>query len=145
MAWRFYTPNPGGSTGWQDFVPVWSSSGTQPVLGNGTITGRYVQIGKTVHCRITLVMGSTTTFGTGAYRFSIPVLGGVYHSSGPLVGTGQAGDSGVGSYMLGIRLVDPTVVDFVTTANPAANVAPSTPFTFGTNDNLSACFTYEAA
>lgn len=62
--------------GWQSYTPVWSTTGTAPALGNGTITG---------HFRLTansdlvivcgrLVMGSTSTFGTGNYLVSVPTV-----------------------------------------------------------------------
>lgn len=58
---------------WTTYTPVWTSNGTAPSLGNGTITGRYKQIGKTVTVTIKIVFGSTSTFGTSAYFFSLPV------------------------------------------------------------------------
>jgi hypothetical protein len=42
-------------------------------LGDGTIDGRYKQVGKTVHFYINILMGSTTTFGAGNWRVSLPV------------------------------------------------------------------------
>lgn len=58
---------------WTAYTPVWSASTTAPVLNNGTITGAWRQVGRTVDVRIALTMGSTTTFGTGNYRLSLPV------------------------------------------------------------------------
>lgn len=58
---------------WLSYTPVWSASGTAVSLGNGTITGRYFQTNALVHVKIVLTMGSTTTFGTAFYRFSLPV------------------------------------------------------------------------
>jgi hypothetical protein len=45
------------------------------LLGNGTLTGRYVAMGPTVVGEIRLNFGSTTTRGSGTYRFSLPTLG----------------------------------------------------------------------
>src|SRR5262249_46524474 len=59
--------------GWTSYTPVWSSSGTQAVLNNGTLTGEFMQVGDLVLVRIVLTMGSTTTFGTSTYRLSLPV------------------------------------------------------------------------
>ena len=56
------------------FTPAWKSTGTAPALGNGTITGRYVQVGKYVTYSGKLTMGSTTTFGTGVYQISLRCL-----------------------------------------------------------------------
>lgn len=69
------------------FVPVWSSSGTQPAIGNGTIAMQVSRKGKQVMCRSIILMGSTTTFGTGTYFLSIP------YTAGPTVGTYGTGDA----------------------------------------------------
>lgn len=61
---------------WQAWQPIWSAaSGTNPAIGNGTITGRYVQVGKTVTFTAQITAGSTTTFGTtsGGYQLTYPV------------------------------------------------------------------------
>jgi hypothetical protein len=60
---------------WSSYTPVWSSSGTAPALGNGTLTGKYKRVGDTVHIRIVLLLGTTSTVGSGTYRFSLPVAG----------------------------------------------------------------------
>src|SRR5690606_23340806 len=57
---------------WQSYTPSWVSSGTQPNLGNGTLTGQYTLIGDTCHFHITLTFGSTTSFGTGTHRLTLP-------------------------------------------------------------------------
>src|SRR5881409_1184368 len=57
---------------WTTYTPTWTSSGTAPALGNGTITGRYMKIGRTVICHINMTSGSTSTYGTGNYNWSLP-------------------------------------------------------------------------
>lgn len=56
-AWTAYTPTIGG-TGW--------------ALGNGTVTGDYCQIGKTVHFRCVITWGTSSTFGTAALQVGVP-------------------------------------------------------------------------
>lgn len=56
------------------YNPTWTSSGTQPAIGNGSLTGSYLQAGKLAKVRIVLLAGSTTTFGTGLYTFSLPIV-----------------------------------------------------------------------
>jgi hypothetical protein len=58
--------------GWTTYTPSWSTGGTQPVIGNGTLTGRYRLTGKTLDLVIWMIAGSTTTFGTAQWVFSIP-------------------------------------------------------------------------
>lgn len=56
---------------WQAYAPV--LAGTGWTLGNGTLTGRYCQIGKTVHFASRLVIGSTTAKGSGQLNIGLPV------------------------------------------------------------------------
>ncbi|MEU9379994.1 hypothetical protein AB0D38_02840 [Streptomyces sp. NPDC048279] len=58
---------------WTAYTPAWTSTGTAPAIGNGSITGRYIKFGRTVICEINMTAGSTTTFGTGNYSWSLPV------------------------------------------------------------------------
>lgn len=58
---------------WASYTPQWLGATTNPVIGNGTLTGNYMQAGKLVMFRIRVVMGSTTTYGSGAYTFGLPV------------------------------------------------------------------------
>jgi len=62
-----------GFGAWTPYTPSWTSTGTAPAIGNGTLTGAYVQIGKWVQFRIQVTFGSTTTFGTGGLQVSLPV------------------------------------------------------------------------
>ena len=61
---------------WTSYTPTWGSSGTQPAIGNGTVTGSYALIpnaaAKTCAVSIHVTMGSTTTYGTGNYTLSLP-------------------------------------------------------------------------
>ena len=58
---------------WDSYSVAWTAATTNPALGNGTLTGRYLRMGKTVIVGIHLVLGSTTTLGSGAYSFTLPV------------------------------------------------------------------------
>lgn len=60
---------------WTTYTPVWSqSNGTVLAIGNGVLTGRYRQLGKTVHWMVTWERGSTTNAGTTGqkYIWSLP-------------------------------------------------------------------------
>ena len=58
--------------GWTDYTCTWSGSTTNPVIGNGTIDASYHRIGKTVFFNVVITMGSTTTYGSGQWRVSLP-------------------------------------------------------------------------
>ncbi len=59
-------------TAWTAYTPTWTAASTNPVIGNGTIEGYYKVIGKTCFVRGNIVMGSTTTFGSGEWYVSMP-------------------------------------------------------------------------
>ncbi|MFB6618796.1 MULTISPECIES: hypothetical protein [Bacteria] len=56
---------------WTTYTPTWTAT-TNPALGNGVLTGRYLKVGRKCLADIRLEMGSTTTYGSGAYAFSVP-------------------------------------------------------------------------
>ncbi len=58
---------------WTNYTPVWTGSTTDPVIVNGTMTGRYKQIGSTVHFTMLYTAGSSDTFGSGFYSMTVPV------------------------------------------------------------------------
>lgn len=57
---------------WATYTPTWTSTGSAPTLGNGTLVGGYRREGTTLHLRGQLIVGSTTTVGTGDFRMSLP-------------------------------------------------------------------------
>lgn len=51
---------------WSSWTPGWlAEGGAAPTLGNGTITGRYLKVGRTVDWVLQLSWGSTTAAGGG--------------------------------------------------------------------------------
>lgn len=63
-------PNPGA---WTPYTPTWTVSGSvAPAVGNGTLIGRYMKIGRMVTFHIVLTCGSTTNAGSGAFSFGLP-------------------------------------------------------------------------
>jgi hypothetical protein len=125
------------------YTPAWTGSGFgDPVLGNGSIAGRYMRHGKTVTVTISLAVGSTTTFGAGYWSFSLPfpVDAAISH-----IGTAQIADSSVPTVFTGnvINLTSTTIV--VYSHNTAAPAGGSVPMSWGNLDTLRLTFTYEAA
>lgn len=62
-----------GSTAWASYTVSWTASGSAPAIGNGTLAGFFYKRDHTVFWRVRWLFGSTTTFGTGNYFFSLPV------------------------------------------------------------------------
>jgi len=59
-------------TDWIAYTPTWDGETVQPSLGNGVLNGFYRRVGDSAECQIYLKAGSTTTFGTGTWRFTLP-------------------------------------------------------------------------
>ncbi len=78
---------------WTSYTPAWTSTGVAPVLGTGTIVGRYKLFGKWGLVRITMTAGGTTTYGTLLYRWSLPA-GWTLSTATAIYGIGAFYDSG---------------------------------------------------
>lgn len=140
------TVNWGGS--YSAYTPTWAASGTQPVLGNGTLAGRFVQFGKLVHFYIHVVAGTTTTFGTGSYTFGLPVTGASV--AGSPLGPAYALDSSASVFAYAAAIYATTATFNVqqpaTWPTGIANSFGQTaPWTWATSDTLDISGTYEAA
>ena len=134
---------------WQDYTPAWTTDvggGSNPSLGNGTITGRYIQAGDLVHAHITLVIGSTSTAGTGRWQFSLPATAATEANYGPAPFIYK--DVSAVTYYAGVVWVISDVVQIymhhVSWNYMGASVA-GYPVTIGDGDILSTNVTYEAA
>lgn len=65
---QFATMFPTGVDAWDSFTPSWANV----TVGNGTSTGYYCQIGKTVFFRASFTMGTTSSI-SGAVTLTLPV------------------------------------------------------------------------
>jgi hypothetical protein len=130
---------------WASYVPPWGASGgTVPVLGNGVLVGRYLRVGQWVDLVVTLTMGSTTTYGSGAF-WSLglpfaPVLSGAPTTEltfrvGAMTGAGATQPPLIGYY------IGANQVYLVTSVGGLVN--PTTPFTWSTGAILSMRGSYE--
>lgn len=131
-------------TAWAAYTPVWTAASSNPSLGNGTIAGFYKQTGKTVSAYGRLLVGSTTTFGTGDWRISLPVTAQTTAGPSP-VGSATAGDASAtsaGSRPANTDLITNTTMRFV---SPSGVLAATVPFTWTTSDDVRWQITYEAA
>lgn len=133
-------------SGWTSYTPTWSSSGTQPTLGNGTIVGRYSRFGKTIHFNTTLTIGSTSTAGTGNYRISLPAIGNADTTTESEVLCRSYDASATTAYM-GQGVVNATYIQLQSGAvggsSAVANVSATAPWVPAVGDIYKAWGTYE--
>lgn len=138
----------GSSWAWQAWVPSW----TNLTVGNGTVTAKYVQIGKTVHYRLYFIAG-TTSSSAGAISFSLPVTSVTYPGTAGNhpIGITNMSDAGV-SVVAGLVMWLSTTTASLRYLNVTAalvrtdnNVTGAVPWTLGDADELFASGSYEAA
>jgi len=130
------------------YTPVWTAAGTAPSLGNGTLSGRYIQLGKLVVLAFTFVAGTTTTFGTSDWFFTLPVNsnGSRHYGSCELVD-----DSASTGYAAVARVENATQTKVLFTDDTAIGVSEAgfigstVPFTWATLDAVRFTLMYEAA
>jgi hypothetical protein len=118
---------------WESYTPTWASTGTDPTLGNGTIAGSYQQRDKFLVFRVRLVMGSTTTYGTGTWSLTAPTS---FTAVSRVDGFGRCTDAGVGNWSFAVRGVTSTTVSMLE-HSARANVTNTAPFTWASTDDLS--------
>ena len=123
------------SPSWTAYTPTWTSSGTAPAIGNGTLQGSYLQVGKLVYTHIYWKAGSTTTFGTGVYFLSLPFTAYTF-------GIGQWGIP-AGGYLENNAIVGYSVQGAFTSGTTILPIlangnawSPTDPFTLGVDDFL---------
>lgn len=131
--------------GWTSYGSIaWSSSGTQPVLNNGTLTGRYRRTTDSdlVIFEFRLTMGSTTTYGTGTYFISVPVTPSATAVTNNC-GYGYILDSGTQDKICGLKFEDNTKITPVGATGGV--VTPTNPQTWASGDQLRGVMIYEPA
>lgn len=124
-------------TPWTTYAPDWTASTSDPSIGDGSITAVYRQVGKTVDYAGRLIIGSTTTLGTGTWRMSLPVTA---SSTFPL----HVGAAWIFTPVFaGTCVINNNArIEFTATDTTITHAAP---YVMGTNDQLRWSLTYEAA
>lgn len=137
------------SVAWTSYTPTWTATTANPAIGNGTITGRYIKIGRLVRYAWKITAGSTTTFGTGNYNVSLPLTNAT--NSVAFYNTGVAVHSG-SVYTMSSRVLSASQVDELFVHRPITGthtefqaVSSTIPFTFASGDTLEVTGCYEAA
>lgn len=134
---------------WTSYTPTWTGATTNPVLNNGSFSGSaYAQIGKLVIFRIVLTMGSTTTYGSGAWSITLPVAPkNAGRWSFPAV---DISDTGTASYSGRMVAAGGSPAGLLLTAGTSAGgpdrlITATVPHTWANTDFLTLNGVYEAA
>lgn len=128
---------------WTSYTPTWSASGTAVSLGNGVLTGAYMNAGKLCTARIFLTMGTTTTYGTGNYSFALPFASAIGGQWFPIGGCVCRDASAAATYFFGAFTSGSNTVSAGNDA--ASRLGQLVPFTWASTDTLSFNMTYEIA
>jgi hypothetical protein len=135
------------------YAPVWSSLGSAPALGNGTLAGTWARSGKLVRFGVRLGIGSTTGLGTSAWKFTLPTPA---ESAGSLslsiVGVGVDSSAGsipyvaIGTGFLQSALSIAAGEFLVWSFNAAGNIiGAAAPFAWASGDTLDLAGSYFSA
>lgn len=148
---------PTGATGsfainpWTIYTPLLTASVSNPVIGNGSITGRYMNVGATIFGEIRIVAGTSGfSRGNGIYRVSLPANG-IIENFQP-VGQVVMRDEGPGINYFGTAIFNNNQTDRIelymhsqsATFDEGIAVTHDTPFLFSSNDKILIQFTYES-
>lgn len=131
--------------GWTSYGSIaWSSTGTQPVVNNGSLVGRYRRTSSSdlVIFEFRLLMGSTTTFGTGTYLISVPVTPSATATTNAN-GHCYLLDSGIQDKIGGLKFEDNTKLTVI--AASGGTVTSTNPHTWAVNDQIKGTILYEPA
>jgi len=134
---------------WIAYTPTITADGGGFSLGNGTISGRYKQLGKTVHFHAKFIYGSTTSPGSGHWNFGLPVAAqnANFTFAAAILDSGVAWYGGIGngnytgsttSFAVNVTSPNAAVSTWVVVGNGG-------PFSWGSADNITISGSYEAA
>jgi hypothetical protein len=127
---------------WTSFTPGFFNL----TLGNGTVSAKYCQIGKTVHYAGKIVFGSTTSVTGTPIGVTLPVA---YNSYNTMYNAVQYLDAGV-NYFVGMSSIGSGSMAFgvqnvATTYSIYAQTSSTVPFTWTTTDEIIWQVIYEVA
>jgi hypothetical protein len=126
---------------------TWTPSYTNLTIGNGTVTSKYAQIGKTVFFEFNLIFGSTTSITSSAPTFTLPVnaVAKNFFNSGNIL------DAGTSNYAAGCDVAAGGNLSYFKVLRASAtfaqpeSITSTTPMTWTTNDELTISGNYQVA
>ncbi|TIU88812.1 MAG: hypothetical protein E5W06_00135 [Mesorhizobium sp.] len=121
-------------------IPTWTGTTTNPSIGNGTLSGSYVKVGRLVHFDLLMQSGSTTTFGSGVWSFSLPFAAASTAGAGVVSGF----DAGTANRVGAVQIFTTSTIGMVSDGG-SNNWSATLPQTWANPDYLKASITYGAA
>lgn len=132
---------------WVAWTPTW----TNATVGNGVVAAAYKRIGKSVICRLSFILGTTSAI-SGSVTFTLPLTSATYpgtigaplgpcrffDTSGAVVIHGQTVRASTTTGLVAPDLASGTYVSSTVTSS-------TVPFTWATGDEITTQFFYEAA
>jgi hypothetical protein len=131
--------------GYTSYTPTIGGGGGFETIGNGTITGRYLVIGKMVTGMIQFTFGSTSRMGGTYTIFSMPVTSDANYS---VSGAVYMYDTSTATSYGGILAQQSTTAFLPASQSTNSNLVLTneiTPFTWATGDTITFTFTYQGA
>lgn len=126
---------------------TWNPTYSNITVGNGTITARYQQIGKTVNFYWRFLFGSTSAFTGSPATLTLPIspayVNGLFQDV-EIEDSGTAYFSGFGALRSG-PVLQLGIINTTGTYSGLNLVSATAPMTWTTNDNIQIRGTYEAA
>lgn len=135
---------------WTAYVPIWGTTGgSGSSIGNGSLSGRFQQVGRTVNVKAQITMGSTTTYGTSQWTLSLPVPA-VSTSALRTIFHARVYDNSPSNAFTAMGHVNPADPDTVAleawSANPGTDaMRQNFPIIFASGDLVTFAGSYEAA
>lgn len=129
--------------GFISYTPTFTAVTANPSVGNGTLAGAYSRAGRTITATFSIIGGSTTTWGTGAFRLGLPAA--VRNSTGvQKIGSALLVDSSAPLRFTCATYGSPgNAYMNVEGYNVAAQLSDGSPFTFATGDAIYGQLTYD--
>lgn len=132
-------------TPWTTYSTSWTGAGGNPAIGNGTIEYKWKRNGSGIIISSQIVMGSTTTYGSGAWSFTIPNSSVWTINTGDIPNAGSAGSTLGSSYLydssasaartMGVPVyMTSNTFSVITIGNGV--VSSAIPFTWATSDRI---------
>lgn len=121
---------------------TWEGSVTDPVIGNGSFTSTITRKGRMVTIDIFILMGTTTTFGSGEWTFQLPSAMDNMRPSHLVLGQALYEDFGNDFYVGIARMINGNNFIQMFADNNGSTVRSTVPYTWNSGDSLRMSLSY---